>query len=115
MRRSRLTREDTAGWTRLSPAGRKIGSRWIHEASGWEVRHCGHPTALWPYFAIDPAHPESYTMTHDGLGFCDLRAAFEQIRKMLGRELVATSSRCVPGVRRITTPEDDCELDGGCP
>jgi len=41
-------------WERLSAAGDKCGSHWRH-TSGWEIRHCGHPTALWPYMLTDPA------------------------------------------------------------
>lgn len=26
---------------------------WEHE-SGWRIYHCGHPTALWPYYAMPP-------------------------------------------------------------
>lgn len=39
------------GWVRLRGG---VGGRWRHEATGWEVRHCGHPTALWPYFGKHP-------------------------------------------------------------
>lgn len=43
------------GWTRLSTPGDKLRSMWRHE-SGILVRHCGHPTAIRPYYLI---HPES--------------------------------------------------------
>lgn len=33
--------------------GGSCGGRWLH-ASGWLVLHCGHPTALWPYYALPP-------------------------------------------------------------
>jgi hypothetical protein len=39
------------GWTRIAGG---CGGRWRHDASGWIVAHCGHPTALWPYTARDP-------------------------------------------------------------
>lgn len=35
------------GWERLRGG---CGGIWRHVASGWVVRHCGHPTALWPYY-----------------------------------------------------------------
>lgn len=99
------------GWIRVDPhPWSKCAAEWRH-TSGWVLRHCGHPTALWPWFAIDPAHPNACTMTHNGLGFADLEAASTQIGAVLAGELVATSSRCVPGVRRITAREDDLELD----
>lgn len=40
-----------AGWLRLSnPAHGTVAGWWLHTASGLEVRHGGHPTALWPYY-----------------------------------------------------------------
>jgi hypothetical protein len=39
-----------AGWTRLR--GGLFGC-WRH-SSGWSVHHCGHPTALWPYYGLPP-------------------------------------------------------------
>lgn len=41
------------GWTRLSLPGSKTSQRWVHDASGWHVEHCGHPTANWPYVVLD--------------------------------------------------------------
>jgi hypothetical protein len=38
------------GWTRLQGG---CGGVWKHD-SGWLVRHCGHPTALWPYYGLRP-------------------------------------------------------------
>jgi hypothetical protein len=37
------------GWVRLRGG---CGGVWLHESSGWEVKHCGHPTALWPYYGV---------------------------------------------------------------
>ena len=43
------------GWTRLSdPKACTCYGRWLHNASGWLVEHCGHPTALWPYLVVRP-------------------------------------------------------------
>lgn len=103
-------RPPAPGWIRLSTPGRKLDARYKHVASGWVVRHCGHPTANFPYFAVDPAHPLDCTVTHNGRGWVLLTAAFEAIDRVLRGELVATSSRCVPGVRRICLPDDDREL-----
>lgn len=57
------------GWTSLGTPGQKIGARYRHDASGWEVRHCGHPTALYPYYAVDPAHPDEMTLAPAGTAF----------------------------------------------
>ncbi len=35
------------GWTRTGP---HCGGTWTHNATGHTVHHCGHPTAIWPYF-----------------------------------------------------------------
>jgi len=94
------------GWERLSRPGAKLDARWRHTASGWEVRHCGHPTANWPYFGVDPAHPGAATVTHNGRGFRNLATAFDQVEAVLRGDLVATDDRCGPTTRRITTTDD---------
>ena len=38
-------------WTPEGPAG--LGRSWLHP-SGCRLRHCGHPTALRPYYLEDP-------------------------------------------------------------
>jgi hypothetical protein len=41
----------------------KIGRFDRHDATGWEVHHCGHPTANWPWYAISP---EGESVASDG-------------------------------------------------
>lgn len=70
-----------AGWERLSRPGDKTSTHWRHR-SGWQVRHCGHPTANYPYHAEDPAHPGILVVERDGRGFRNLaqaRAAVEGV------------------------------------
>jgi len=50
----RRARRGVSAWLRHSEPGDKLSARWEHQASGWEVRHCGHPTANWPYYATTP-------------------------------------------------------------
>ena len=78
------------GWTRLSPPGRKVNACWRHDETGWLVRHCGHPTALYPYYAVEPEREEEHLfVTHNALGFADLTAAFEQVEDLIaGRRSV---------------------------
>jgi len=83
---------------------------WRHDASGWEVQHCGHPTALYPYYAVDPAHPETATVTHNGRGFRTLEVVFDAIEGVLAGRVLATDHNCVPGVRRIAN-----HAERGCP
>jgi hypothetical protein len=93
------------GWTRLSEPGRKLDAKWIHDASGWIVRHCGHPTANWPYHATDPAFPERCVVTHNGYGFRTLLDACMAVEAVLRGELVATNEWCLDHVRRLVTPD----------
>lgn len=44
------TKRQRSGWERLRGG---CGGIWQH-SSGWWVRHCGHPTALWPYYGHSP-------------------------------------------------------------
>lgn len=42
------------GWFRLThPSSGKNHQRWRH-ATGWEIHHCGHPTALRPWVLLAP-------------------------------------------------------------
>jgi hypothetical protein len=38
-------------WIRFAPFGETCGATWTHP-TGVKVVHCGHPTALWPYFIV---------------------------------------------------------------
>ena len=45
---------EAMGWRRVDPRPwGKLQAVWIHEA-GWTLRHCGHPTALWPWALYAP-------------------------------------------------------------
>jgi hypothetical protein len=44
------------GWTRLRGG---CAGCWRHDESGWLIFHCGHPTAIWPYYGVPPGvNPE---------------------------------------------------------
>lgn len=94
------------GWRRLSAPGDKCSARWLHEASGWEVKHCGHPTANWPYHAADPEHPGRVVVTHNGKGFRKLADAWAAVEGVLSGALVATNERCGPSTRRVLTRDE---------
>ena len=91
------------GWTRLSPPGRKCDTWWRHDATGWEIRHCGHPTANWQYYATDSRHPETVKVTHNGLGFYSLLHAFECIDGVISGRYETTDENCVDGIRRMSS------------
>lgn len=46
-------RAQALGWTRRAGDGRYGSANYQHR-DGWNVNHCGHPTALWPWLLIDP-------------------------------------------------------------
>ena len=64
----------TPGWTRKpSPYGKgTCGAKHIH-VSGHKVIHCGHPTALWPYYIVTPTGETVFAP--NGRGFKHLAAA----------------------------------------
>lgn len=72
-----------AGWTRLSRAGDKLTALWRHDASGWLVQHCGHPTANWPYYAVDPAHPERVVVAPSSRAFRSLADALPAVEDVV--------------------------------
>jgi hypothetical protein len=42
------------GWIRTDPKPwGELAARWAGP-DGWELRHCGHPTAHWPWALYDP-------------------------------------------------------------
>ena len=51
MRRSVCAIGDPGDWVRH---GRHCGGIWEHQPTGCTVHHCGHPTALWPYYGVLP-------------------------------------------------------------
>jgi hypothetical protein len=61
-------------WIHLSGPGEKCGGAWLHH-SGWEVHHCGHPTANWPYYLVSPKNRRRIVIAHSGRGFKTLAAA----------------------------------------
>ena len=61
-----------SGWTRAGGVGHgSCGCEWLHNASGWLVKHCGHPTALHPYYGVPPAGGE-ILLAPTGYAFNDL-------------------------------------------
>ena len=50
-----------------------IDTTW-KDVSGWTVKHCGHPTANYPYYLISPEGDEPIVAAN-GRGFRSLAAA----------------------------------------
>jgi hypothetical protein len=90
------------GWARALPATAHKGDiRYEHSASGWIVQHCGHPTANWPYYLIDPEHPHDYTVSATGRGWRRLCEAMEAAEDVLAGRCVTTDRRCRSGTRVV--------------
>lgn len=65
-----------AKWERLSSAGDKCSAHWRH-VSGWEVKHCGHPTANYPYHGVDLEG--RMIVATNGRGFINLQQAKDAV------------------------------------
>ena len=90
------------GWLNISLTTiSKCGVRWRHIDSGWEVWHCGHPTANWPYHLVDPAEPARVTVSHNGRGFRSLHAAMAVVQRIVWGQLVVTNDQCTDTTRRV--------------
>jgi hypothetical protein len=94
----------------ISKKGGKCVGEWVHTRSGWRVKHCGHPTAIWPYHLIDPARPQYIVMTHNGLGWRRKEDACADILRIYAGLRVVTDINCYPLILRVVTPTQYKEL-----
>lgn len=65
MRQRHLFPPERPEWVRIPGVlNSKCGAEWVH-VSGWRVIHCGHPTGLWPYYALPPGvSPQQARRSH---------------------------------------------------
>lgn len=91
------------GWREPGPEWSAIArgkfSHWRH-SSGWQVIHCGHPTAVWPFELRAPADSPlagRSVISFNGLGFETLHTAVNVVERIVAGELVVTTDRCVDG------------------
>lgn len=100
-------------WVRESPAQGTVWTRWRDKLSGWKLQHCGHPTANWPYYLIDPDHPDKTTVSFNGFGFKTVAVCKEVIERLSAGELrtsdenCGATTRCVLGVTADGSPAPD--------
>lgn len=96
-------RPQPVNWERVGgQPGRKDGI--FEHSSGWQVQHCGHPTANWPYFVTAPAGHEmaGYCITSfNGLGFVSIVAARTAVELVAAGRVEVTRRRCVGNAARI--------------
>jgi hypothetical protein len=92
------------GWTRVDARiwGGREGALWQH-VSGWHVEHCGHPTALWPYYLWHDGLPNRIVVSHNGLGFTDIKATRAMVEEISAGALAITTGGCCLGIARIPT------------
>jgi len=108
-------KEFRPGWTRLNRSAKDWAPRYRHDASGWKVEHCGHPTANWPYSIESPMYPGRLYVSCSGRGFGHLQDAMRHVEEFLAGN--AVSSCCYPGhpqfgdVYSITTSEGGWVVD----
>lgn len=64
----------------LGPSGHQTcGAQYLHTPSGWVVRHCGHPTANFPYYIETPRGRHIYAP--NGRGFQLLKDAKQRVEE----------------------------------
>jgi hypothetical protein len=70
------------GWTKIRRGVSNVtcGAIWQH-VSGWQVHHCGHPTALWPYYGVPPGGGPML-LAPSGRGFSKLAHAQAACEKL---------------------------------
>lgn len=93
------------GWTAIGVAGAK--GRTYRHPSGWLVQHCGHPTARWPYYLVNPRSPRRITVSFNGLGFKILEAAQRAVEGVVAGDLTWSTRRCGASSARVL------EMDAG--
>jgi hypothetical protein len=67
----RASSKPRTGWTKVH------STRWDYRVAGYRVRHCGHPTALWPYHGETPR--TDLLIAPNGHGFRTLNQAQEAV------------------------------------
>ncbi len=69
------------GWERIRGG---VAGIWRH-FSGWEVRRCGHPTALWPYYGL-PLGGGKMVLSPNGRAFQFLEDAQIAVEDLIHKE-----------------------------
>jgi hypothetical protein len=106
---------DTGGpppevWTTI---GTSTHGLYLHNPSGWRIVHCGHPTALWPYYAKHPDYRPSLIDT-GGRAFAWLERARQAVEHLLtDPEQLALFARSANNYLCSTLPFDPIDATTG--
>lgn len=84
-------------WTRIGKNACNKPS-WQH-SSGWTVHHCGHQTAIWPYFLLPPNGWRT-VLSFNGMGFKSAEIGKRIVEMILAGIVHVTTKDCVPGGSR---------------
>lgn len=68
--------------SRWTSHGKGKLDRYDEHESGWQVIHCGHPTANWPWYAVSPEG--EHVVAHHGRGWRKLEQAREHVDGLIG-------------------------------
>jgi len=85
MREPRTRTHQRPGWTRIRGG---CGGLWLFQRAGYAVRHCGHPTAIWPYHGETPE--SALVLAANGRGFqllAQAQAHIEHLAAQAGDQL----------------------------
>jgi hypothetical protein len=76
----------SSAWT--SHGKGKTGRFDRHDATGWEIHHCGHPTANWPWYAISPSG--EHFASDGGYAWRTLGKAHEHVEDLIAGKRVGS-------------------------
>lgn len=68
-------------------------------AGGWLIRHCGHPTANWPYYLEHPDRTE-VIVSWNGRGFKTVAVAKSAVSGILEGSIEVTTEHCADNIAR---------------
>ena len=89
----------SSAWTRLGNPKYTCHGVFLH-SSGWMVKHCGHPTANWPYYIEQPGRTETI-VSFNGRGFRTAAIAKLVVEAVVAGQLTISTENCVPGIAAV--------------
>ncbi len=95
----------------------KVG-RFDRHPTGWEIHHCGHPTATWPWYAIAPGGGD--VVSESGFAWRTLATAREHVEELIAGARVLSfrfsgEPRAVRRCYACSEPASGRAIPGGNP